>query len=56
MAFFAKNLSGVRQATTQEMSVVVEEIHLSSENNCKEDTKTALDQYFVLFKSSTKGS
>ena len=56
VAFFAINLSGTRQVTAQEMAVVVEEIHLSSENNRKEDTKAALDQYFALFESFTKDS
>ena len=55
VAFFAENLNGARQATAQEMAVVVEEIHLSSENNRKEDTKAALDQYFALFESFTNG-
>lgn len=54
VAFFAENLSGARQVTAQEMAVVVEEVHLSSENNRKEDTKAALDQYFALFESFTK--
>ena len=56
VAFFAENLSGVRQVTAQEMAVVVEEVHLSSENNRKDETKAALDQYFALFESFTKGS
>ena len=56
MAFFAENLSGARQVTAQEMDVAVEEVHLSSENNPKEETKAALDQYFALFESFTKGS
>ena len=54
VAFFAENLSGARQVTAQEMAVVVEEIHLSSENNRKDATKVALDQYFALFNSFTK--
>ena len=54
VAFFAENLSGARQVTAQEMAVVVEEVHLSSENNLKDATKVALDQYFALFKSFTK--
>ena len=54
VAFFAENLSGARQVTAQEMAVVVEEVHLSSENNRKEETKAALDQYFALYKSFTK--
>ena len=44
----------VCQVTAQEMAVVVEEVHLSSENNRKDATKVALDQYFALFKSFTK--
>jgi len=56
VAFFAENLSGPRQVTAQEMAVVVEEVHLSSENNRKDETKAALDQYFALFESFTKGS
>ena len=55
VAFFAENLSGARQETAQEMAVVVEEVHLSSENNRREETKAALDQYFALFESFTKG-
>ena len=38
------------------MDVAVEEVHLSSENNRNEETKAALDQYFALFESFTKGS
>ena len=56
VAFFAENLSGARQVTAQEMAVVVEEVHLSSENNRKEETKVALDQYFALFESFTRDS
>ena len=56
VAFFAENLSGARQVTAQEMAFVVEKVHLSSENNRKEDTKAALDQYFALFESFTKQS
>ena len=56
VAFFAENLSGARQVTAQEMAVVVEEVHLSSENNRKDATKAALDQYFALFESFTNGS
>ena len=55
-AYFVENLSGARQVIAQEMAVVVEEVHLSSENNRKEETKVALDQYFALFESFTKGS
>ena len=44
VAFFAETLSGARQVTAQDMAVVVEEVHLSSENNRKDATKVALDQ------------
>jgi len=56
VAFFAENLSEARQVTAQEMTVVVEEVHLSSENNRKDETNAALDQHFALFESFTKGS
>jgi hypothetical protein len=56
VAFFAENLRGARQVTAQEMAIVVEEVHLSSENNRKDATKAALDQYFALFDSFTEGS
>jgi hypothetical protein len=56
VAFFAENLSGTRQVTAQEMAAIVEEVHLNSENNRKDATKAALDQYFALFESFTKGS
>jgi hypothetical protein len=55
VAFFAENLSGARQETAQKMAVVVEEVHLNSENNRKEASKAALEQYFALFESFTKG-
>lgn len=54
VAFFAENLSGARQGTAQEMALVVEEVHLNSENKRKEATKAALAQYFALFESFTK--
>ena len=56
VAFFAENLSGARQVIAQEMAVVVEEVHLSSENNRKDATKAALEQYFALFESFTTDS
>ena len=56
VAFFAENLSGARQVIAQEMAVVVEEVHLSSENNRRDATKAALEQYFALFESFTTDS
>lgn len=56
VAFFAENLSGARQVIAQEMAVVVEEVHLNSENNRKDATKAALEQYFALFESFTTDS
>jgi hypothetical protein len=55
LAFFAENVSGARQETAQEMALVVEEVHLNSENNRKEASKAVLAQYFALFESFTKG-
>jgi hypothetical protein len=39
VAFFAENLSGARQETAKEMALVVEEVHLNSENNRKQASK-----------------
>ena len=48
IAFFAENLSGKAQETAKEMAVLVEEIHLASENNRKEDSQKNIAKYFAL--------
>jgi len=55
IAYFADNTKGDQQAIAKKMAVVVEEVHLNSENNRKEETRKALDSYFKLKKSFSKG-
>jgi len=55
IAYFVENTKDDQQVTSKKMAVVVEEVHLSSENNRKEETRKALDHYFKLAKSFTKG-
>ena len=55
VAYFVENTKGDQQAISKKMAVVVEEVHLNSENNRKEETRKALDHYFKLAKSFTEG-
>ena len=48
VAYFAENLTGEKQSLAKEMAVVVEDIHLSSENNLLEKLKEHLREYFDL--------
>lgn len=48
VAYFAENLEGKKQVLAKEMTVVVEEIHLSSEKNQQEKTQEHLKKYFDL--------
>jgi len=48
LAFYAENLSGKAQKLAEDMAVVVEEIHLASENNRQESTRAFLSNYFEL--------
>ena len=48
VAYFAENLTGEKQSLAKEMAVVVEDIHLSSENNRLEKLKEHLREYFDL--------
>jgi len=48
VAYFAENLTGERQELAKEIAVVVEEIHINSENNLKETTQQHLAKYFEL--------
>jgi hypothetical protein len=48
VAYFAENLTGEKQPLAKEMAVVVEDIHLSSENNRLEKLKGHLREYFDL--------
>ncbi|ALU44197.1 MULTISPECIES: DUF6746 family protein [Pseudoalteromonas] len=46
--FFTFNLIGDNKKLADDLAVVVENIHLNSERNRKEQTKKHLNQYFVL--------
>ena len=48
LAFYAENLSGTAQKLAEDIAVVVEEIHLASENNRQESTREFLSNYFEL--------
>jgi hypothetical protein len=48
VAYFAENLTGEKQSLAKEMAVVVEDIHLSSENNRLEKLQGHLREYFDL--------
>ncbi|MFK7964761.1 MAG: DUF6746 family protein [Burkholderiaceae bacterium] len=48
VAYFADNLSGEKQTLAQEMAVVVEEIHLASENNRLGELENHLSKYADL--------
>jgi len=48
VAYFTENLTGEGQVLLQEMAVVVENIHLNSENNRKQETQEQLMEYFRL--------
>ena len=48
VAYFAEHLSGEKQKIAQEMAVVVENIHLNSENSRQEKTRQELVKYFEL--------
>lgn len=48
IAYYAENLTGKSQKLAEKMAVVVEDIHINSENNRKEQTKKHLKKYFEL--------
>ena len=48
VAYFVENSEGDKQTTAKKMAEVVEEVHLNSESNKPEKTKTALQEYFKL--------
>lgn len=48
IAYYVYNSEGDMQKLAKEMAIVVEEIHLSSENNRGEKTRQSLDKYFSL--------
>jgi flagellar biosynthesis component FlhA len=48
VAYFAENLEGHRQELAKEIAVVVEDIHLDSENKRQEKIRNHLNRYFDL--------
>jgi hypothetical protein len=48
VAFFVENLDGENQNLANEIAVVVENIHLDSENNRADETRAHLDKYFKM--------
>lgn len=55
IAYFAENTTGDQQATAKKMAEVCEKVHLNSENNRAEKTKAALDEFFKLEETFSKG-
>jgi hypothetical protein len=55
VAYFVDNLEGERQQLAEEIAVVVEDIHLSSENNRQKETKALLKRYFDLADQFSSG-
>jgi len=48
LAFYAENLNGDAQKLAEDIAVVVEDIHLASENNRQGSTREFLSNYFEL--------
>lgn len=55
VAYFAQNLKGDRQDLAKEIAIVVEDIHLDSENNHQDKTKEHLNKYFDLAEKFISG-
>jgi|GEM_PF-2004495 len=48
VAYYAEKGTAEQKPVAEKMAIVVEEIHLNSENNRVEETKKALKEYFTL--------
>jgi len=48
LAFYSESLGGAAQKLAEDIAIVVEEIHLASENNRQESTKNSMREYFRL--------
>lgn len=55
VAYFVENLKGERQELANEIAVVVEDIHISSENNRQKEAETYLNKYFNLAEKFISG-
>ena len=54
-AYFVENLKGDRQELAKEIAVVVEDIHISSENSRQLKTETLLNKYFTMAEKFISG-
>ena len=54
IAYFAENLSEDQKKIAEKLAVIVEDIHLASENNKKEDCEKHLTSYFSLAEKFVK--
>ncbi len=48
VAYYSENLTGDTQKLAKEIAVIVEDIHVSSENNRKDETESLLGKYYNL--------
>lgn len=48
IAYFTENLTGDEQNLAKKLAIVVEDIHINSENNRQEKTKSYLSKYVTL--------
>ena len=55
VAYFVENLKGERQELANEIAVVVEDIHISSENNRQKEAETYLNKYFNMAEKFISG-
>ena len=55
VAYFVENLKGERQELAKEIAVVVEDIHISSENSRQKETETHLNKYLNLAEKFISG-
>lgn len=53
VAYLSEHLTDKGQALAQDIAVVVEDIHINSENNRQEKTREHLDKYFLLVEKLT---
>ena len=55
VAYFVENLKGERQELAKKIAIVVEDIHISSENIRQEMTESHLNKYFDLAEKFISG-
>lgn len=55
VAYFVENSDADMKARAEEMAIVVEKVHLGSENNRVEETRASLAEYFRLAEAFSAG-